>query len=89
MKRLERGLGCSGLGADAKSEARTMYSPVIRVQIRVEDLQRGAWLEDEPVDRTVIAQPALNGTKVGTRELPFDFSHVLVKLRVWCSGSAR
>jgi hypothetical protein len=88
MKRFERGLGCSGFGADAKGEARTMYSPVIRVQVRVEDLLRGARLEDEPVDRAVIAQPAPNGAKIGTRELPFDFAPVLMKLRVRCGGSA-
>ncbi|HMH27882.1 MAG TPA: hypothetical protein VK580_04820 [Steroidobacteraceae bacterium] len=82
MKRLERGFGCSGFGADAKSETRTMYSPVIRVQVRVEDLLRGTWLEDEPVDRSVVAQPTPNGTKIGTRELPFDFAPVLMKLRL-------
>jgi hypothetical protein len=66
MKRLEGGFGSSGAasrtGPDSKSETRAMYSPIIRVQVRVENLLRGAWFKDEPVDRPVVVQPAPNGT---------------------------
>src|SRR5580704_18073043 len=79
MKRLERGLGGSGAGPDAQRETCAMDSPVVRVQVRVKDLLRGAGFEDEPIDRTVVAQPAPNGTQIGTRELPFHFAPVLVK----------
>ena len=43
-QRLERRFGLSRLRADAKREARTMDSPVIRVQIGIEDLsvERGS-----------------------------------------------
>lgn len=88
MKRLKRGFGCSGTAPgtrpNPKSEARAMYSPVIRVQVRVEDLLRRAWFEDEPVDRAVLAQPAPNGTKIGARELPFDFAPIFMRLGLCC-----
>src|SRR5258708_29389568 len=91
MKRLERGFRCSGSGTDAKCESGPMYSPVFRVQVSVEDLLRGAGLEDEPVDRTVLAQPAPNGTQIGTRELPLDrkstrlnSSHQIISYAVFC-----
>jgi hypothetical protein len=52
-------------------------SPVIRVQVRIEDLQSGARLEDEPVDGAVVGQPAANGTEIGARKLPFYFASIL------------
>src|ERR1022692_1775687 len=42
IKRLERCLQFSGPRADAQRESRTVDSPVVRVQVRIEDLQSGA-----------------------------------------------
>src|SRR6266404_6233295 len=77
MKRLERRFRLPGLRADAQREARAMDSPVIRVQVGIEDLLSGARLEDEPADRAVVGQPAANGAKIGGGELPFHFSAIL------------
>src|ERR1700733_6042989 len=70
-ERLECRFGLSRLRADAKREARTMDPPIIRVQIRIEDLQGGAWIEDEPFDRAVLGQPAPDRAQVGACKLPF------------------
>src|SRR5258707_7094106 len=77
MKRFERRFRLPGLRADAQREARTMDSPVIRVQVGIEDLLSGARLENEPADRAVVGQPAANGAKIRGRELPFHFSSIL------------
>src|SRR5882762_4095832 len=77
MKGLESRLRLSGLRTNAQREARTMDSPVIRVQVGIEDLRSGARLEDEPADGAVVGQPAANGAEIGGRELPFHFSSIL------------
>jgi hypothetical protein len=78
MKRLERRFRFPGLRTDAQCEARAMDSPVIRVQVRIEDLQSGARFEDEAVDRAVVGQPAANGAKIRGRQLPLHFAPVLL-----------
>src|ERR1039458_1975428 len=89
VKRLERRFRLPGLRAEAQREARTMESPVVRVQVRIEDLKSGARFEDEPVDRDVVGQPAANGAEIGARQLPFDFASIpLTGLFVFCGASA-
>ena len=78
MQRLERRFRFSGLRADAQREARTMDSPVIRVQVRIENLQRGARFEEQSIDPAVVGQPAANGSEVGGCQLPFHFPSVLL-----------
>jgi hypothetical protein len=51
-----------------------MDAPVIRVQVRIEDLQSGARFEDEPIDRDVVGQPTANGAEIGARQPPFHFA---------------
>src|ERR1700722_7229516 len=77
MQRLEGRFRFSGLRADAQGEARTMDSPVIRVPVRIENLQGGARFEEQSIDPAVVGQPAANGSKVGGCQLPFHFPSVL------------
>src|ERR1700744_6303594 len=83
MQRLERGFGCSAVGADTKRETRAMDPPVVRVQVGVENLQRGLGLKGEPVDRSVVVQPAANGLQIGAAQLPFHFAPVFGERRVY------
>src|ERR1019366_3344926 len=86
MKRLERRFRSPRLRADAQREARTMDSPVVRVQVRIEDLQSGARFEDEPVDRDVVGQPAANRAEIGARQLPFHFASITMTVLFLCCG---
>jgi hypothetical protein len=66
-----------------------MDSPVLRVEVRIEDLQSGAWFEDEPVDRAVVGQPAANEAEISARELPFHFASILLTgLFPYCGDGA-
>jgi hypothetical protein len=77
MQRLESRFRFAGLRADAQREARTMYSPVIRVQVRIENLQSGTRLKEQSIDPAVVGQPAANGSEIGGCQLPFHFPSVL------------
>jgi len=88
MKRFECGFRFPGFRADAQREARPMDSPVIRVEIGIDDLKSGARLEDEPADRAMIGQPAAYGAKIGGRELPFYFAFPSTRLFPSCGVGA-
>ena len=54
-----------------------MDSPIVGIQIRIDDLKRGAGLEHEAIDAAVLGEPLAHYLEVGSRQLPFHLASIL------------
>src|SRR6266702_5264453 len=77
-QRLERSFCLSRFRTNTQSKTSAVNAPVIGIEVGIEDLERGLGLEFQPVDGSVIVQPAAHGGKISARELPLNFAFILV-----------
>src|ERR1700677_3151587 len=77
-KRLESGLRLSIFRPYAQRKTRAVNSPVLGIVVRIENLERRARFEYEPVNDPVIVQPSAHRREVGGGKLPLHLAPILV-----------